>query len=82
MPIVTNPRSIEARISLGEINLVINIDENFYAVGEECEVLPHNHAHYELLYLEEGRLELLIDEKADMDWYMGGFTFRTKHNLF
>ena len=64
MPIVTNPRSIEAPLTLGDVNLVINVDENFYAVGEECAVLPHNHSHYELLFLERGELLLLIDERA------------------
>jgi len=63
MPIVMNPRSIEAQLLLGDMNLLINIDENFYAVGEECAVLPHNHSHYELLYLERGEVDILIEEK-------------------
>ena len=63
MPIFADPKSIEAELSLGDTDILISVDENFCAIGKECAVLPHAHTHYELFYLDNGSLDLLIDEK-------------------
>lgn len=63
MPISKNPRSIEARVDVNGVAFSVNIDDNFYAVGEECAVLPHTHLHYELLMLDAGALDLVIDDE-------------------
>ena len=61
MPVYEHPTSLVIPVQFGNLKTTFFINQNLYTVNEECNTIPHNHPHYELMFFESGTSNQIIN---------------------